>query len=104
MIDGGLSPQDACKVIMVIGANGRLAASQSMALSLFLVLYLRFSRFEIVCKKNPFSLAFPGKLVPEDAVLEMKFNYSLPEARDEYVDDVIWIELSQQDSNEVVRQ
>lgn len=68
-----------------------------MALLSFLVLYLRLYIKTI-------ALALLGKLVPEDAVLEMKFNYSLPDARDEYVDDVIWIELDQQEANEVVKQ
>ena len=34
-----------------------------------------------------------GKFVPEEAVKEMKANYVLPTEDEQYVDDVIWIEL-----------
>jgi hypothetical protein len=43
-----------------------------------------------------------GKVVPEEAVLEMKMNYSLPTESDEHVDEVIWIELPRDKSEEMV--
>jgi hypothetical protein len=47
---------------------------------------------------------FPvGKVVPEEAVLEMKFNYSLPVESDEHVDQVVWIELSREKCEEMVQ-
>jgi len=44
-----------------------------------------------------------GKVIPEDAVLEMKLNYSLPNESDEHVDEVVWIELSRENSEELVQ-
>jgi heterogeneous nuclear ribonucleoprotein U-like protein 1 len=44
-----------------------------------------------------------GKVVPEEAVLEMKLNYSLPSESDEHVDEVIWIESSRDKAEELVQ-
>jgi len=44
-----------------------------------------------------------GKVVPEEAVLEMKLNYSLPSESDPHVDEIIWVELSR-DKSEVLVQ
>ncbi|ESO06326.1 hypothetical protein HELRODRAFT_64249 [Helobdella robusta] len=46
-----------------------------------------------------------GKVVPEEAVMEMKMNYSLPDAEvDEHIDEVIWIELGKDASCQLVNQ
>lgn len=43
-----------------------------------------------------------GKFVPEAAVLEMKTNYSLPSESDQFVDEVIWIELPKARAQQLV--
>ena len=42
-----------------------------------------------------------GKVVPEEAVLEMKLNYSLPSESDPHVDEIMWVELPR-DKSEVL--
>uniref|UniRef100_A0A8C5QFA1 Heteroous nuclear ribonucleoprotein U like 1 n=1 Tax=Leptobrachium leishanense TaxID=445787 RepID=A0A8C5QFA1_9ANUR len=44
-----------------------------------------------------------GKDVPDSAVLEMKANFSLPEAGD-FLDEVIYIELQKEEAQQLVRQ
>lgn len=46
---------------------------------------------------------FPGKVVPEEAVLEMKANYSLPHESDPHVDEIIWVELPRDKSQDLVQ-
>ena len=48
-------------------------------------------------------LVLPGKVVPEEAVLEMKANYSLPEADEPHVDEIMWIELPREKALEHVQ-
>ena len=40
-------------------------------------------------------------MVPEEAVLEMKLNYSLPSESDPHVDEIMWVELDR-DKSEVL--
>lgn len=49
------------------------------------------------------NVCVPGKVVPEEAVLEMKYNYTLPLESDEQVDEVMWIELDRSKSQEIVQ-
>jgi len=42
-------------------------------------------------------------VVPEEAVLEMKLNYSLPSESDPHVDEIIWVELSRDKSEALVQ-
>ena len=44
-----------------------------------------------------------GKVVPEEAVLEMKLNYSLPSESDPHVDEIMWIELDREKSEGLVQ-
>ena len=44
-----------------------------------------------------------GKVVPEEAVLEMKLNYSLPSESDPHVDEIVWVEQPR-DKSEVLVQ
>lgn len=41
--------------------------------------------------------------MPEEAVLEMKLNYSLPSESDPHVDELMWVELAR-DKSEVLVQ
>ena len=36
--------------------------------------------------------------MPEEAVLEMKLNYSLPSESDPHVDEIMWVELPREKS------
>ncbi len=47
---------------------------------------------------------FTGKYVPEEAVLEMKANFSLPSEGDQHVDEVIWIEHARNEALPLVKQ
>ena len=44
-----------------------------------------------------------GKFVPETAVQEMKANYTLPSETDDFVDEIIWVELDKESANPLVR-
>ena len=44
-----------------------------------------------------------GKVVPEEAVLEMKLNYSLPSESDPHVDEIIWVEHARDNSELLVQ-
>ena len=50
----------------------------------------------ILCKCI-ISIVCVGKFVPEDAVNEMKSNFTLPSDGDEYVDEIRWVELERKD-------
>ena len=43
-----------------------------------------------------------GKFVPESAVLEMKANFTLPSESDEFVDEIIWVEMDRHQSEPLV--
>ncbi|ELU18138.1 hypothetical protein CAPTEDRAFT_184820 [Capitella teleta] len=43
-----------------------------------------------------------GKFVPEEAVLEMKANYSLPQDSDQHIDEIMWIELDRDEAEKLV--
>ena len=42
--------------------------------------------------------------MPDEAVLEMKANFTLPQETDEFVDEVIWIELNREQAGPLVQQ
>ena len=44
-----------------------------------------------------------GKFVPDSAVLEMKANYTIPSETDDFVDDIIWVELDRESARPLVR-
>jgi hypothetical protein len=47
-------------------------------------------------------LYFTGKFVPEEAVLEMKANYSLPQDADQHIDEIMWIEMERDEAEKLV--
>ena len=52
---------------------------------------------------KPMCMCVTGKVVPEEAVLEMKLNYSLPSESDPHVDEIMWVEQPR-DKSEVLVQ
>ena len=40
--------------------------------------------------------------MPEEAVLEMKANFKLPDVSDPFIDDVMWIELQREEAQRLV--
>ena len=45
-----------------------------------------------------------GKFVPDEAVLEMKANFSLPHESDPHVDQIIWIEYAREQAYPLIEQ
>jgi hypothetical protein len=45
---------------------------------------------------------FAGKFVPDTAVLEMKSNFTLPSESDEFVDEIVWVELDRNEAEPLV--
>ncbi len=45
-----------------------------------------------------------GKFVPDEAVLEMKANFSLPSNADEFVDEIVWIEYNRELATPLITQ
>ena len=42
--------------------------------------------------------------MPDEAVLEMKANFSLPHESDPHVDEIIWIELNREQALPLIEQ
>lgn len=40
--------------------------------------------------------------MPEEAVLEMKANYSLPQDSDQHIDEIMWIEMGRDEAEKLI--